>query len=174
MGEVLKQRRRSQAAMRHLLAEMRRLESSGLPRAAIADALQCTRAQVTRGLGAKREYLGKRRTPPRAEPTACEHGNTTRHCRQCKNAYSREHRPKHNELTPEARAKSNARAYANTYQRRGKIAPRPCENCGAPQAEKHHDDYSKPLVVRWLCRCCHVAQHKADGASVLQEVHRGT
>jgi hypothetical protein len=37
--------------------------------------------------------------------------------------------------------------------------PEPCERCGAPDAEKHHDDYSRPLAVRWLCRSCHLALH---------------
>jgi hypothetical protein len=36
-----------------------------------------------------------------------------------------------------------------------------CEACGcAPPLEAHHDDYDKPLHVRWLCRDCHAAHHK--------------
>ena len=45
--------------------------------------------------------------------------------------------------------------YANVYQRRGKLLPEPCSVCHDPSAQKHHDDYGKPLLVRWLCRVCH-------------------
>lgn len=31
-----------------------------------------------------------------------------------------------------------------------------CEACGLPKKlYKHHPDYSKPLLVIWLCRTCH-------------------
>ena len=89
-----------------------------------------------------------------------------RYCTDCHAAYMREHRRRHAELTPEARAKSNARAYANEYQRRGKLVPRPCETCGDPEAQKHHDDYAKPLEVRWMCRKCHLDHHR--------EIHSGS
>jgi hypothetical protein len=36
----------------------------------------------------------------------------------------------------------------------------PCEKCGAQKAHAHHDDYSKPLVVRWLCPADHVEWHR--------------
>lgn len=34
--------------------------------------------------------------------------------------------------------------------RSGKLIRQPCEVCGE-KAQAHHDDYSKPLDVRWLC-----------------------
>lgn len=43
--------------------------------------------------------------------------------------------------------------------KKGWIIPQPCEKCGA-KAEAHHDDYSKPLEVRWLCPAHHHAAHR--------------
>lgn len=39
--------------------------------------------------------------------------------------------------------------------------PNHCEGCGkrTDDIQGHHDDYSKPLVVRWLCVRCHADQH---------------
>jgi len=34
--------------------------------------------------------------------------------------------------------------------RDGKVTRQPCEVCGEP-AQAHHEDYSKPLEVTWLC-----------------------
>jgi ribosomal protein S27AE len=44
----------------------------------------------------------------------------------------------------------------------GHLRRQPCEACGAPKAAAHHDDYSKPLEVRWLCRPCHDTHHAAE------------
>ncbi len=43
--------------------------------------------------------------------------------------------------------------------RDGKVFKQPCEVCGAAKVEGHHDDYSKPLSVRWFCRPHHRAYH---------------
>lgn len=41
-----------------------------------------------------------------------------------------------------------------------KLTRKPCEVCGAVNVHGHHDDYSKPLEVRWLCPRHHSEHHK--------------
>jgi ferredoxin len=56
----------------------------------------------------------------------------------------------------------------SVMQRRGydavyyhKLKPNPCEVCGdVLNVQAHHDDYDKPLEVRWLCRKHHQALHR--------------
>jgi hypothetical protein len=52
------------------------------------------------------------------------------------------------------RKKHNIRHYAQK-----RIPLKPCEVCGNPKAVRHHDDYSKPLEVRFLCHLHHRQQH---------------
>lgn len=51
---------------------------------------------------------------------------------------------------------------ANAAERSGRIKKKPCEVCDSLDAHKHHDDYSKPLDVRFLCRKHHVEFHKGQ------------
>lgn len=44
--------------------------------------------------------------------------------------------------------------------RRGIIAPQACSRCGAAEAEAHHPDHRQPLLIEWLCRKCHKAEHR--------------
>lgn len=39
----------------------------------------------------------------------------------------------------------------------GTIVKKPCQVCGNLKVEGHHEDYSKPLEVDWLCRKHHDA-----------------
>lgn len=39
--------------------------------------------------------------------------------------------------------------------RLGKVEKGCCEVCGSPDVEAHHDDYTKPLEVRWFCSLHH-------------------
>jgi hypothetical protein len=52
--------------------------------------------------------------------------------------------------------------------RRGLLHKQPCRDCGNPKVDGHHTDYDRPMVVVWLCRRHHIAEHcrlkeKANG-----------
>lgn len=64
-------------------------------------------------------------------------------------------------FSPEEQAKRRkARSSLNHYMRDKGLERQPCEICGA-KAEAHHDNYDKPLEVRWLCFKHHRSHHKA-------------
>ena len=56
--------------------------------------------------------------------------------------------------------RTKARQAVRTAINAGRMQREPCEVCAAGPAEAHHDDYGKPLDIRWLCRSCHTAHHK--------------
>ena len=60
-------------------------------------------------------------------------------------------------LNPEKRSARNA---VLTAKRNGCLIVGPCEICGDPRAHGHHDDYSRPLNVRWLCARHHRRHHE--------------
>ena len=45
--------------------------------------------------------------------------------------------------------------------KRGHLTRQPCEICGGSDVHAHHDDYAKPLEVRWLCNKHHNFSHRA-------------
>jgi hypothetical protein len=89
---------------------------------------------------------------------------------------------RHREKSARARAlgkKPNLEAYrtaqANWYARNklkktthgkvcralksGKLTRQPCQVCGEMRVQAHHEDYSKPLDVMWLCTKHHAERH---------------
>lgn len=88
-----------------------------------------------------------------------------RTCKSCKAARMREYRAA-NPLTEAERVKDRARSYAGVYLRRGLLVKASCVDCGSPDSQMHHEDYSKPLDVIWLCRPCHLLRHDV-GVSTL-------
>jgi hypothetical protein len=61
----------------------------------------------------------------------------------------------YNKRYPERRL---AKYYLNRAVNKGQVMkPNACSECGATERiiDGHHDDYSKPLDVEWLCRGCH-------------------
>jgi len=88
---------------------------------------------------AKREYEKKR--------------SKTEKRRQAKARYQRERRRRNPE-------KSRANRLVNYAVRSGKLVPQPCERQPCDQkAQAHHEDYSKPLDVNWLCFKHHREHH---------------
>jgi ribosomal protein S27AE len=61
---------------------------------------------------------------------------------------------------PKHRYKILANDKLKAAVRLGKIERMPCERCGAMVSHGHHDDYDKPLDVRWLCALCHGREHR--------------
>ena len=62
----------------------------------------------------------------------------------------------HNTDTAKQRARrAVAREVASGRLRRGT-----CEKCGSTDVQAHHDDYDRPLDVRWLCRTHHAELHR--------------
>jgi len=50
---------------------------------------------------------------------------------------------------------------------KGILRPMPCEECGSEKnIHAHHDDYDKPLSVRWLCSQHHRDWHKENGEAL--------
>ena len=75
--------------------------------------------------------------------------------------------------TPERRAgirlsqekwsdRHRARVLLHNAVARGKVMkPEACEDCRErAKLDGHHEDYTKPLEVIWLCRPCHAKRHR--------------
>lgn len=58
--------------------------------------------------------------------------------------------------------KRKAENFAYDRIRTGELVPQSCAVCGTEKTEAHHDDYTRPLIVRWLCRSCHRRHHAED------------
>jgi hypothetical protein len=85
-----------------------------------------------------------------------------RYCLECKAAYMRKWRKTHPPSDAQ-RLKDIARSIAHSSRARGKLTPQPCERCQSVRVEMHHDDYSQPLAVRWLCKAHHAERHREIG-----------
>lgn len=99
-------------------------------------------------------------------------GNQRYCCRKCNTEKSKKYRHlkggdvKARESFKKARLehpeKFNARCAVAYNVRVGHIIkPNQCSTCGKNvKIEAHHNDYSKRLDVKWLCRVCHQDLHK--------------
>ncbi len=109
-------------------------------------------------------HLGKCKKCTRLDSTTNRNNNLERI-----RAYDRARR---NRQPPEYYAEYKAN-YPNKYKaknmvnnaiRDGKLFRENCSTCGADERiHGHHDDYLKPLNVRWLCAVCHKQWHRDNG-----------
>lgn len=98
----------------------------------------------------------------------CCISNHKSHKREYQKKYRREHLEEYNEYqrkyvkkyrTGRGRKKYLCCNKFRYYLRRGKVEKKPCEICGSLKVQGHHEDYSKPLEVRWLCSKHHQELH---------------
>lgn len=117
---------------------------------------ECTKKDVSENyrsnIGYYKEYeRGRNKLPHRVEAVkryAKTPAGKAAHARALKNQRDR---------APE---KYRARLATGNAIRDGRLIPQPCEVCGQAKVDAHHDDYSKPLDVRWLCRKHHTEHHR--------------
>lgn len=57
-------------------------------------------------------------------------------------------------------ARNRAYLKINRAIKKGTIKKESCEKCGKLKTQAHHDDYRKPLKVRWLCAKHHNEHHR--------------
>lgn len=62
--------------------------------------------------------------------------------------------------------KRKAHVMVGNAIRDGRIEKQPCEVCGETTVHAHHDDYAKPLDVRWLCNTHHNEWHNINGEAI--------
>lgn len=55
--------------------------------------------------------------------------------------------------------KGKAHSAVNHALLMGRLERKPCSICGNTSSQAHHEDYSKPLDVVWLCRKHHQLRH---------------
>jgi len=91
-------------------------------------------------------------------------------CKECDKARAKAFYSKNKETILEKNRKTyrnsikpQAKAKVRLAIEKGLLNRQPCEVCEAAEAEGHHDDYAKPLEVRWLCRMHHKLWHAKHG-----------
>lgn len=83
---------------------------------------------------------------------------------QCIDCYRRARSIKRRDPThKEGVFKEYVRSFTRQSIKIGILIKQNCEVCGINEnVEAHHDDYTKPLEVRWLCRSHHREYHKIN------------
>lgn len=117
--------------------------------------------EITESMAERRQYACPKCESMRAGEYA---KNNREKKRAWNNAYSARNSANRAERTATWRAnhpeKRIAHQAVQSAIRNGSLAKMPCEVCGTTERiHAHHDDYSKPLDVNWLCHSHHMERH---------------
>lgn len=115
------------------------------------------RLRWQRPTGEKMKSLRARPCPRCGGPNKRKSKNNG-YCLKCNNEKMAEWKKTH-PLNDEERRKHNVRSYTRVYEKRGKLKRKPCFFCGK-KAERHHEDYSKPLEIDYWCPHHHRLYHR--------------
>ncbi len=70
--------------------------------------------------------------------------------------YKRQYRIR-NATEEKAREAARAALECGIIKKRNK-----CKQCGSTEnLQMHHPDYTKPLLIKWLCKSCHMTLHRS-------------
>jgi hypothetical protein len=120
--------------------------------------IECVKARVSKhreeNLERAREYDRKRGSLPHRIQARKEYAQTKVGRQAIKNAATN-YRKRHP-------LRYAAHVVTRNAVRDGKLIPATsCEVCNSTEKiEGHHDDYTKPLDLRWLCEKCHKEWHR--------------
>lgn len=107
------------------------------------------------------------------------------HCKACVKARVKQHRADNSERVHEYERRRNSEPARKADRRRrlkdwrarcpeknhaqqevanaiarGRLQRQPCVKCGRQDSHGHHEDYSRPLDVVWLCPLHHAERHR--------------
>ena len=100
-------------------------------------------------------YIHRHESPNREKILAYDRGRGARQ----DSSYQKEYRKKFPK-------KYKAHSLINYAIKSNKLFREPCEICGKEKTHAHHDDYDKPLNIRWLCAEHHRQWHAKHGESL--------
>lgn len=87
--------------------------------------------------------------------------------RRAQRKYAEGHRQEATERCRDYRANNKKKSRSHDLVayaiRIGTLIKQPCEVCGEDSHVAHHDDYDKPLEIRWLCATHHREWHSTNG-----------
>ena len=105
----------------------------------------------------------------------CKHKELYWYCLPCQNEYQRNRNQKIKKENPEKYLKQwresgkrdrkrnpikvSARNKVKYALKKGYLKKLACEICKDKNTHAHHEDYSRPLDVKWLCKIHHLKEH---------------
>jgi len=121
-----------------------------------------------------KKLIGQKMNCVRCDVVIVRLGSGHKYCKDCVLVVKEEHRAKYRSnfkvrLEEARKSKEFRKAFPGKYNARwalgnavrdGKVVREPCLVCKKAFVEGHHEDYSKPLEVMWLCKSCHYWWHK--------------